>query len=228
MKKTVITIGFLNGIENMKKITDLFNIEYIEFMENWDLGVLEDNYSDEFYILIRLSNLALDKQAEIFKLTAELNVRENVEVLFAVNDINQEQRVRWLSLGALNYFFEPFKAEEVCHFINLISKKSQITDKSNDKFWVVDDLLKINLKNYEVYYLGTKANLDKSSTSVLLYLMSKSGATVSREELINEAITSTECSSRNVDTYIKKIRKETCYDIIQTVRGVGYMYNSQT
>ncbi len=152
-------------------------------------------------------------------LTSRISKLPNVTVIFFASKSRPEERVRWLSFGASAYIKKPFLVEEVF----LRAKRISF---ANQKGYVEDSNFTIDFRKRKSLYLGKEIKLTNKMLDVLVYFIENEGQILPREKIMNDVFgTHYYLSDRNVDTIIKEIRKKTHSQIIETVRGRGYIYS---
>lgn len=163
----------------------------------------------------------IDKDSELkYRLTARLKNRFNTTIIYISSDGTPDDRVRWLSYGATTYIEKPYKAEELLRYARNFGKKSRTNI-------LIDETFSIDLIYNTVVYKGTKIKLSPKLFELLVYLVKNTGKIISRDEIIREVYGTDYClSARNIDTLIKDLRSKTDKTIVQTIRGVGYKYES--
>lgn len=106
----------------------------------------------------------------------------------------------------------------------------QLTSKtnSNDE---LDDGVVVDLSRRRVLVNGENAELTAKEFDLLTYLIENQGETISRRELV-ELVWNTEDSAapndRTIDVHIRRLRSKIAgfEDIIRTIRGGGYRFDS--
>lgn len=136
-----------------------------------------------------------------------------------VTDITQG-----LSTGADDYISKPFDIKELLVRIQVRLRKVQEDRVSSI---VVGDL-KIDESKREVVFAGKRSHLTLTEFDLLRCLAGRSGAVISREEIMKSVWKSDEknTSDRTIDVHIRALRKkipELSRHII-SVYGIGYKY----
>lgn len=136
-----------------------------------------------------------------------------------------ENRIEGLDLGADDYLVKPFDMDE------LIARCRALIRRSNQN---ADPLLKhgdveLNTASQIVRFKGTKIELPPLAYQTLQVLLERQGRVVSKNDL-SAALYGweEEAESNVIEVYISQIRKKTRNDLIRTIRGVGYIIDSET
>ncbi len=199
-----------------------------------DLTRMANSYDAQFSIYSTLDQLAAriesihqpvvivlninENQNAKYLFTTQLRNRPNTYFLYTSSNFNLDDRVRWLSFGANGYLQKPYRAEEL-----LILSSSLATPKT--KFTLSDSNFNIDLEFNVVHYKHKQIYLSPIPFKVLTYLVHYSGQIVTRQELVECLFNqNNDINERKIDTYIKIIRRAINKDVIQTIRGQGYLY----
>ena len=82
----------------------------------------------------------------------------------------------------------------------------------------------INEQSRNVEVSGNDIKLSPKEYDLLMYLYRNKNIAVDRDKILNDVWNfSYYGDDRTVDTHIKSLRKKIGQDIIETIRGVGYM-----
>ena len=143
----------------------------------------------------------------------------------------EKEKVVGLNLGADDYITKPFSLEELLARINAVLRRTDPARAvgKNFKFadWDVDiAALKVRRNNKEV-------EITRREAGIIQYFAANPNRVISREELYKEVWndTMTDLGTRTTDMHIAKLRSKIERDcnqpqIIKTVRGAGYKYES--
>lgn len=141
-----------------------------------------------------------------------------------------KDKIDLLELGCDDYLTKPFSFGELVARIKAIAKRSERKPKADDLHTETiqfKDLL-IDLKSYKVFNKNEELNLTKTEIELLTYLIKNRDRVVSRTQILeNVRGYSFDPNTNIVDVHIKSLRKKVGnFDLIKTVRGVGYMIES--
>jgi two-component system OmpR family response regulator len=144
--------------------------------------------------------------------------QQRVLVLSAVNDV--ESKVRCLEIGALDYLPKPFATAELVARIRarLRQPTGQPLERELRTARVTLDLVR---RKADAGH-GPVA-LAQREFLLLQYLMRQGGEVCSREAILAEVWGySFDPGSNIVDVYVRRLRGKLGWDLIETVRSVGY------
>ncbi|SEN67895.1 DNA-binding response regulator, OmpR family, contains REC and winged-helix (wHTH) domain [Amphibacillus marinus] len=130
-------------------------------------------------------------------------------------------KVSGLDLGASDYVTKPFEIEELLARIRLQIRLTNDQAHRSKKLTIGE--LIIDQDQYKVYWQGKAIELTKREFDLLYYLALNQGNVLHREQLLNEVWGFNYVGETNVvDVYVRYLRQKLTYELIQTVRGVGY------
>ena len=139
-----------------------------------------------------------------------------------------ENRVKGLELGADDYIVKPFSIRE---FMLRVSAMLKRTDNKSDadEDLITFDSLEIDLAAHRVKLDDKEISLTAKEFALLQYLTERMGRVQTRDALLDEVWGyNSEVTTRTVDTHVKRLRSKLKHvgSNIETVRGVGYRFNS--
>ena len=167
----------------------------------------------------------LDGLAVVRQMRAEGN---KTPVLFLTAKDSLQDKVDGLNLGADDYLVKPFEFDE------LIARVYALARRSRNQ--AVEDILagplRINQKSRSVWLHETPITLTAKEFDLLFYLASNPNIVLSRQQILDHVWEyDYESYSNLIDVYIKDLRKKIDIDesfkMIQTVRGVGYVFRTE-
>lgn len=143
----------------------------------------------------------------------------------------EADRVQGLQLGADDYVVKPFSVRELLARVEAVLRRlggSTVTDHTTLRV----DGARIDLARRELIFDdGTREPLSEREAALLAFLSRNRGRAVSRDELLREVWSVDPAragNSRTVDMHVArlrdKLREADKPQIIQTVRGRGYMF----
>ncbi len=196
----------------------IYNYEFSHYI---DYNQLVVDLKSEFNLVVVAIDLKRHKKQK-YILSAQISKLANVEVIFISNKTNEDERVRWaISYGSLIYINKPYKCEE------LITKTLLISEK-HKSFLIGNHILYLDLKLREIFYLGEPIKSTPKLFSLMLYFIENDGQIVKRDEIMTNVFGEHYLTDRSIDNFVKDLRKRINPDIVHTVRGVGYRFDSQS
>jgi len=148
----------------------------------------------------------------------EKGVQTPVLILTAKDDISD--KVKGLDKGADDYITKPFEFSELLARLRALIRRA--TGRRNPIIKIGN--IMINTSSHQVYKDGKEVPLSSKEYAILLYLVTNMGRVVSREELTEHVYDWEKSIESNIiDVYINYLRKKLSKDLIETVRGVGYI-----
>lgn len=138
-------------------------------------------------------------------------------------------KVLGLELGADDYLAKPFGMRELIARVRALLRRTQSTHEINEVRF--DDVV-IDFKAYKAERNSEPLELSAREYRLLRYLVAKSGAVVTRDELLDEVWGyNSYPSTRTVDNHIARLRQKIETNVeeprhILTVHGVGYKFVS--
>ena len=141
-------------------------------------------------------------------------------VLFLTAKDTLEDKVSGLNLGADDYLVKPFEFDELIARIYALARRGR-NQATED---IIAGPLRINQKSRSVLRNGEPITLTAKEFDLLFYL--------ARQQILDHVWEyDYESYSNLIDVYIKDLRKKVDIDetkkLIQTVRGVGYVFRTE-
>lgn len=141
-------------------------------------------------------------------------------------------KVSGLDMGANDYITKPFAIEELLARIRAILRSSEKAaekapepaEKEEDGSILSCSGVEMNTDSHEVTYNGQPVELTNREFILLRTLMENKNVAMTREKLLCDAWGYDYYGETNIiDVYVRYIRHKTSYDVIKTIRGVGYI-----
>lgn len=149
-----------------------------------------------------------------------------IVILTAKTD--EVDRVVGFELGADDYVTKPFSIRELLLRVKAILKRAPSSTSQGIGEQIVGNL-KIDFDAHIVLVKGEEIKLTALEFKLLKHFLDRRGRVQSRDQLLQDVWGySSDITTRTVDTHIKRLREKLCSagDYIQTIRGVGYKFNS--
>lgn len=177
----------------------------------------------EQYDLVLL-DLGLPKRDGLDVLRA-LRVRRNTTpVLVATARDAVGERIAGLDAGADDYVVKPYDTDELLARIRALLRRS--VGRAEPAF--EHRGVSLNPATHEASLNGQPVSLSAREWAVLEPLLARPGTVLSRAQLEEKLFSwKDDVSSNAVEVYIHGVRKKLGNDIIQTVRGLGYLVPKQ-
>lgn len=133
-------------------------------------------------------------------------------------------RVEGLDSGADDFVIKPFELDEVCARLRALARRNEgrSTPTIEHQGIVLDPA------SHQVTFNDESVELSQKEFEILSFLMSNIGRVVSRARLEESLYSwSSDIESNTVEVHIHYLRKKLDPGIIRTVRGVGYIIDSE-
>ena len=146
--------------------------------------------------------------------------KERIPVLIATARDSVQQRIDGLDAGADDYVLKPYDLDELLARIRALLRRAAGRAEPVYEHRGVS----LNPATREVMVRGQPVVLSGREWAVLEPLLARPGLVLSRTQLEEKLYGwNDEISSNAVEVYIHGLRKKLGADLIQNVRGVGYM-----
>ncbi|MDD4766407.1 MAG: response regulator transcription factor [Desulfotomaculaceae bacterium] len=157
-----------------------------------------------------------------------------IPVIFLSARAGELDRVLGLEMGADDYIVKPFSPRELVARVKARLRRSvQVDNRAEEKFagkiMEIGQLV-IDEEKHAVYSNGVKQDLTQKEFELLCYLARRRGKVFTREQLLERVWGyDNPVDSRTVDVHIRHIRQKLApepgvFELIETVRGVGYRF----
>lgn len=155
----------------------------------------------------------------------EMKKIKDTPVIMLTAMIEESDKLNGFELGVDDYITKPFSPKELVARVKAVLKR---TNKIKDSY---------NYNTLQIDYKGRKATIDNEEVlltpkeyELLVYFIENKGIALSREGLLS-AVWGYDYygDDRTVDTHVKMLRQSLgeYRDLIITVRGVGYKYETE-
>ncbi len=167
-----------------------------------------------------LLDLGLPRRDGLSVLRALRARHDRTPVLIATARDSVQQRIEGLDAGADDYVLKPYDLDELLARIRALVRRS--AGRAEPVYEHGD--VRINPATREVTVGSTAVVLSAREWAVIEPLLARPGLVLSRAQLEEKLYGwKDEISSNAVEVYIHGLRKKLGAELIQNVRGVGYM-----
>jgi two-component system, OmpR family, response regulator RegX3 len=154
----------------------------------------------------------------------QLRERSNVPIIVVTARGAEIDRVTLLEVGADDYVVKPFGFRELVARIRAVLRRT-VSDQPPEQAAVQIDVgpLQIDTRTRNVTFDSRPIALTPKEHDLLVYLARDPGAVHTREQII-EAVWDENWwgSTKTLDVHIASLRKKLAFELIETVRGVGF------
>ena len=201
-------------------------------------GLTMEGYAVDWLTSGRLADEALKLNSyELIVLDLNLPDLDGLSVLKALRSRKDEtpvmvltakdtipDRVLGLDSGADDFVIKPFELDEVCARLRALSRRKEGRSVTTIEYKGIV----LDPAAHQVSFNGEKVELSQKEFEILNFLMSNIGRVISRARL-EESLYSwnSDIESNTVEVHIHHLRKKLDTSLIRTVRGVGYIIDSE-
>ncbi len=193
------------------------------FLEKKSFGIVEvsdgkdaiDSFLTEKPDLVILDVMLPHKNG--FEICKEIREFGNTPILMLTAKTQDTDEINGFQLGVDDFLRKPFSLEVLLVRVNKLLNISAkgVTQISN---------IIINEQSRNAEVAGNDIKLSPKEYDLLMYLYRNKNIAVDRDKILNDVWNfSYYGDDRTVDTHIKSLRKKIGQDIIETIRGIGYM-----
>lgn len=188
-----------------------------------DGHMADEALRSEQYDLVLL-DLGLPRRDGLEVLRALRARRNTVPVLVATARDAVGDRIAGLDAGADDYVVKPYDTDELLARIRALIRRS--AGRGEPVF--EHKGISLNPATREATVHGQAVSLSAREWAVLEPLLARPGVVLSRTQLEEKLFSwKDDISSNAVEVYIHGVRKKLGADLIQTVRGLGYLISKQ-
>tara|TARA_B100000945_G_scaffold169058_1_gene135601 strand:- start:1407 stop:2105 length:699 start_codon:yes stop_codon:yes gene_type:complete len=156
---------------------------------------------------------------------------KNISVIIVTAKGEEVDRVVGFELGADDYIVKPYSVRELMLRIQAQlrrgEKESSQDTSDNEPNISYQDLL-IDTSKHKVFLKDKKISLTAKEFTLLKYLIKRADKVQTRDNLLDKVWGyNNSVTTRTVDTHVKRLRSKLGKygDNIETIRGVGYIFN---
>jgi len=165
-------------------------------------------------------DIGLPKKDGVAVLEAWRKAGRTMPVLILTARDTWSEKVRGFDAGADDYVTKPFHMEEVLARLRALTRRA--TGHASAE--IVCGPVRLDTKAGRVHVDDEAIKLTSHEYRLLAYLMHHTGRIVSRTEIVEHLYDQDfDRDSNTVEVFVGRLRKKLGVDVIQTVRGLGYM-----
>lgn len=184
-----------------------------------DGAMADQALKSEHYDLLLL-DLGLPRRDGLDVLRALRARRDTLPVLVATARDGVADRIAGLDAGADDYVVKPYDTDELLARVRALLRRS--AGRGEPAF--THKGVSLNPATREATVDGQPVSLSAREWAVLEPLLARPGVVLSRLQLEEKLYSwKDDISSNAVEVYIHNVRKKLGNDVIQTVRGLGYL-----
>jgi len=181
--------------------------------------------SDDFDLLIMDLMLPGKTGEELIK---EVRKKTSVPILVISGKSAIDDKLEVFDLGADDYMVKPFEKRELLARVKVLLKRKEAAKDSGN---LEHRLLSVNPRTMEVMAGDELLNLTQTEYLILIEMMKEPDVVFSRDKLYEKVwgldyLESDNAITVHISHLRQKLRKATGEDLISTVWGVGYKFNS--
>lgn len=200
----------------------LISLDYVVVSIYDGQEALERIYDDSFDLLILDVNVPSLSGFDLCK-TLKTN-KIDIPTIFITSLNTAKDLEDGFNYGADDYIKKPFQLSELKVRLNNIKRLRKIDTLDTVP---INKEIKYNFETKSIILKDKEQILPKIEAKVLEYFMKNKNRVISIEELsINNWSYYETPAATTIRTYIKNIRKILGKDIIVTIKGIGYKFNS--
>lgn len=171
-----------------------------------------------------LLDLGLPDQDGLSLIKAWRNDHIGLPILVLTARLRTEQCVEALNLGADDYLSKPFELDELIARIHALTRRHRGFASNLLQFGE----LSLNRDHQQVFYKKQCVNLSRREFSLLETFMHHANQVLNNEQLLDKIYGYQESIESNaLNVHIYHLRQKLHPDMIQTIRGVGYIFKPE-
>lgn len=170
-------------------------------------------------------DIGLPKQDGIAVLEGLRSAGRTAPVLLLTARDRWSDKVRGFDAGADDYVAKPFHMEEVLARLRALVRRAS----GHATAELVSGPVRLDTRASRVVVDGDAIKLTSHEYRLLSYLMHHAGRVVSRSELVEHLYDQDfDRDSNTIEVFVGRLRKKLGVDLIQTMRGLGYLIEKAT
>jgi two-component system OmpR family response regulator len=165
-------------------------------------------------------DIGLPKMDGISVLTAWRKAGRTMPVLILTARDGWTEKVQGFDAGADDYVGKPFHLEEILARLRALLRRA--TGHASNELLCGE--VSLDTKSGRVTVAGAPIKLTSHEYRLLAYLMHHAGRVVSRGEIVEHLYDQDfDRDSNTIEVFVGRLRKKLGVDVLQTIRGLGYM-----
>ena len=199
-------------------------LDYLNIsVEHVDTAKAADYFIRKSAVDLCLLDLGLPDQDGLDLLRAWREDQLHVPVLVLTARNQTQQCIEALNAGADDYLSKPFDLNELIARIHALARRDRGFSSNTLKV----GNLSINTDTQQAYYQNNLLSLSRREYSLLETFMLSPDKIIKNEQLVDKTYGFQDSIESNaINVHIYHLRQKIHADIIQTIRGVGYMLSS--
>ena len=169
-----------------------------------------------------------------FDVLTQIRLDSKVPVLMLTAKGDREDKVHGLRSGADDYLTKPFDVEEfMARVASLTRRYTTLNNGATEAKKLSFHGLEVDLDAGTVFVNGNKVDLLAKEFDILCYLAKNQGKILTKKQIYEEIWNESYAyDDNNIMGHISKLRKQiepdpACPTYIQTIKGMGYRFNSE-
>jgi len=166
---------------------------------------------------------------DVYKKIREREDFKNVPIIFLTAKSGEVDEIKALELGASDYVQKPISPKKLLARVKLNLRKYEMNRTGEESPILEAGPLVIDKDKFVVHIDNVETVFPRKEFTLLYFLASNPGRVYNRTELLREVWgADVFVVDRTVDVHIRKIREKLGerYDLIETIKGVGYKFKS--
>ncbi len=166
-----------------------------------------------------VSDLMLEgMQGEAF--VEEIRHASDVHIIVLTAKTTLDAKLELLKKGADDYIYKPFSIDEL--LLKLKNIESRINAERTLSLETPAGRLTLKEKTNRVFLDDARIPLNSTEYRILRYMARHAEQVLLREQILTACLEESDAFDRIIDAYVKKLRKKTAPELIETVYGAGY------
>lgn len=158
-----------------------------------------------------------------FNLYQDIIKEKEISTIFLTALDDEDDIVKGLNLGAEDYIVKPFSTKE------LVARINRILNKVNKYNIIKVKNITYDIDKMKVFKEGVEIKFTSLELKIVNLLFLNINRVVSRNLILDKIWewTGNDVDDHTITVYMKRIREKLNNDIIETVKGIGYIINGK-